>query len=153
MTIKKLLSILFFTFLAINGFAGNPALRGTWQGFLKSNTADESNKDGLPVSIIITDDNDAGDVFGEMNVSYRYQTDIYRARYKMSGNINYSTYQITIKQEDFIYSDLLPKGLKWCSGSGTLNIYRSSSAKKLYMDGFMKTNCGEERLRLILIKM
>lgn len=127
-------------------------LHGDWKGFLMSNTTDEDNKNGLAVYLTITDDNDKGEVFGIMTISYRYQTDIYRAKYKVTGQIDYANYRISITQGDFIYSDLLPKGLNWCTGSGTFNIYRSSMAKKIYMDGYMTTNCGAQKLRLILVK-
>lgn len=128
-------------------------LHGDWKGFLMSNTNDEDNKNGLAVYLSITDDNDKGEIFGIMTVSYRYQTDIYRAKYKVTGMIDYANYRISIKQGDFIYSDLLPKGLNWCTGFGTFNIYRSSQAKKIYLDGYMSTNCGAEKLRLILVKV
>jgi len=151
--LSRISNTILLLLITFTSFAGNPMLHGAWKGFLMSNTADEDNRNGLPVTLNITDDNDKGDIFGEMTVSYRYQTDVYRAKYKISGDIDYANYTITINQGDFIYSDLLPKGLNWCTGSGTFNVYRSSSAKKIYMDGYMKTNCGAEKLRLILVKM
>lgn len=151
--LNRILYIVLFLIITNNCIAGNPMLHGTWKGFLISNTNDEDNRNGLPVTLTIVDDNDKGEIFGEMVVSYRYQTDVYRAKYKISGNIDYANYRISLQQGDFIFNDLLPKGLKWCTGGGTFGVYRSSTAKKIYMDGFMQTNCGSEKLRLILIKM
>ncbi len=133
--------------------AGNPAIRGNWKGFLMSKSLDVDNKDGLPVTLYIVDDNDNGDIVGEMVVKYRYQTDIYKAKYSITGKLDYSNYTLSLEQTGVIYYDLLPKGLQWCMGSGKFNIYRSTYAKKLYIDGYMTTNCGDERLRLVLVKV
>ena len=154
MSLKKIHTILLFliTFCCL---AGNPAIHGNWKGFLISNSLlmDPYNRRGLPVTLYIIDDNDKGDLIGEMNVQYKYQTDIYKAKYKIEGNINYTKYTISLVQGNLIFSDILPKGLQWCFGNGTLNIYRSTFGKKTYMDGFMKTSCGNERIRMILVKM
>lgn len=125
---------------------------GTWKGFLLSKNADEDNKKGLPVSLYIVDDNDDGDLFGEMTVQYRYQTDIYKAKYKVTGQINFEDNTMFIKQERIIYCDILPKGLQWCFGSGDFNILRNVYKKKNYLDGYMTTDCGDEKLRMILLK-
>ena len=151
MFLKKLHTILFL-FLASACLAGNPALHGEWKGFIVSNL-DVYNSTGLPVSLNITDDNDQGGLVGEMIVQYRHQTDVYKAKYAIEGNIDYDKYIINLQQTKFVYSDLLPKGLQWCLGGGTFNIYRSTYGKKIYMDGYMKSNCGKEDMRMILIKM
>lgn len=151
MSLKHLYTILLVLW-ACASFAGNPMIRGNWKGYLMSKSLDVDNKDGLPVTLYIIDDNDKGQIWGEMIVRYRYQTDIYKAKYKVSGQLDYSNYTISIQQGDFIYRDLLPKGLNWCTGGGTFNIYRSNYKKILYMDGYMQTNCGSEKLRLLLIK-
>ncbi|MDB5227982.1 MAG: hypothetical protein JWN78_2175 [Bacteroidota bacterium] len=151
MFLKRIYTISFFL-LAYSCFAGNPALHGNWKGFIVSNL-DVYNSTGLPVSLSIVDDNDEGDLVGEMTVQYRYQTDIYKAKYAIEGNIDYEKYVISLRQTHFVYSDLLPKGLQWCIGGGTFNIYRSTYGKKTYMDGYMKSNCGKEDMRMILIKM
>ncbi len=151
--LHKISYTILFLLITYVSFAGNPMLHGSWKGFIMSNTNDESNKNGLQSTLTITDDNDKGQIFGEMIVFYRYQTDIYKAKYKITGNIDYVNYTISFQQGDFIYADLLPKGLNWCTGGGTFSVFRSTTAKKLYMDGYMTTNCGPENLRLILIKM
>ena len=150
--IRKIFNILLFTFLTTWSFAGNPAIRGNWKGYMISNSPDPDNKNGMPATLYIVDDNDDGDIVGEMTVQYRYQSDIYRAKYTIQGKINYEDYTIAIDQTGLKYYDLLPKGLNWCFATGELNIYRSSTAKKLYIDGNMTTNCGAN-LRMILIKM
>lgn len=141
-----------FIGLSILSFSGNPYIRGTWKGFMLSKSMDADNKDGMPVILTIVDDNDKGNIVGEMIVKYRYQTDIYKAKYTISGNIDYINYRISLNQEKFVYSDLLPKGLNWCIGNGTLSIFRSNYKKYLYMDGYMQTGCGTEQLRLVLVK-
>ncbi|MFN8237808.1 MAG: hypothetical protein U0T77_06520 [Chitinophagales bacterium] len=151
MSLKKI-HIVLLLLIVSNCFSGNPAIHGNWKGFLISKTPEEDNKDGLPVTLYIIDDNDQGDLVGEMTVQYRYQTDVYKAKWSISGNIDYYNYTITLQQDNFVYYDLLPKGLQWCAGYAKLNIYRSTYIKKLYMDGSMYTNCGEEKLRLILVK-
>lgn len=125
---------------------------GTWKGYLMSNNLDADNKKGLPVTLYIVDDNDEGDLVGEMSIQYRYQTDIYKAKYKISGNINYEENTMYIVQEELVYYDLLPKGLEWCFGSGTYKVQRDPYKKKLYTDGYMTTNCGNEKLRMVLLK-
>jgi hypothetical protein len=153
MCLRILHTILFFS-IAFCSFSGNPLIRGTWKGYMISNSlsSDVDNKDGLPVTLYIIDDNDKGDLVGEMTVRYKYQTDIYRAKWHVSGNLDYANYTISIQQNNFIYFDLLPKGLDWCTGGGTFNIYRSNYKKKLYMDGNMLTSCGDERIRMVLVK-
>ncbi len=151
MWLKKIHTILFLL-ITYSCFSGNPEIHGNWKGFLISKNPDSDNKDGLPVTLYIIDDNDEGDLVGEMTVQYRYQTDIYKAKWSVSGSLDYTKYTISILQESFVFYDLLPKGLQWCSGNARLNIYRSTYKKKLYMDGIMYTNCGEEELRLVLVK-
>jgi hypothetical protein len=133
-------------------FAGNPLIRGTWKGYLTSKSLDSDNETGLPVTLFIIDDNNQGQVSGEMTVQYRYQTDIYKAKYSIQGNIDYDNYVITLLQTGMIFYDLLPKGLKWCFGSGSFHIYRSIYGRKTYMDGFMTSDCGAEKMRMILVK-
>jgi hypothetical protein len=87
-----------------------------------------------------------------MMVQYRYQTDIYKAKYAIQGDVNYQKFTISFNQTRLIYNDLLPKGLNWCFGSATLNVKRSTYKKKIYMDGYMNTNCGKEQMRVILVK-
>ena len=127
-------------------------LHGNWKGFLLSKNSDADNKKGLPVTLYIVDDKDAGDLVGEMTVQYQYQTDIYKAKYKVSGNINYEENTMYLVQEKLIFYDLLPKGLEWCFGSGSFNIRRNPYMKKNYLDGYMTTNCGNEKLRMVLFK-
>ncbi len=150
--LNRFLHFILFLLIATNSIAGNPMFHGTWKGFLMSKSLDGDNKKGLPVSLYIVDDNDAGDLFGEMSIQYRYQSDIYKAKYKVSGNINYDEKKIFIEQEKIIFFDLLPKGLEWCFGNGTFSILRNPYTKKYYLDGYMITNCGNERLRMVLIK-
>lgn len=126
---------------------------GKWKGYVISKNMDYDNRNGMPVTLTITDDADNGDYVGDMVVSYRYQTDVYRAKYTVEGNINYVDYTISVIQTGLVYSDLLPKGLNWCFSSGDLNIYRSTSAKKLYIDGYVYVDCTNENVRMILIKM
>lgn len=144
--------IILLVLIASNCFSGNPAIHGNWKGFLIGKNMDADNKDGLPVTLSIIDDNDEGDLVGEMTAQYRYQTDVYKAKWSITGSIDYYNYTIYLQQGNFIYYDLLPKGLQWCSGYGNLNIYRSTYMKKIYMDGTMYTNCGQDQLRLILVK-
>ena len=106
----------------------------------------------MQVSLFITDDNDVGDFRGEMTVRYRYQTDVYKAKYQITGKLDYNTYKLQIRPDTFIFADVLPKGLNWCIGSGTARMYRSTYKKKVIMDGTLATNCGAERLRMVLIK-
>lgn len=153
MCLRKTYAFLLFCLLSLSASAGNPAIHGTWKGYLLFNGLDADNSDGLPVTLNIVDDNDNGDYQGEMFVQYRYQTDIYKAKYAVQGNIDYEKYLITLQQTKLLYYDLLPKALQWCFGEGTLNIYRSTYAKKIYMDGYMGSNCGEQKMRLILVKM
>lgn len=133
-------------------FAGNPLYSGNWKGYLFAGGNDGDKKRGLPVSLYIIDDNDDGDLVGEMSITYRYQSDLYRAKYKMSGQIDYENRTMFLQQEELIYYDLLPKGLKWCFGSGTFEMLRNPYKKKNYIDGYMTTNCGDEKLRMVLIK-
>ncbi|HNY55525.1 MAG: hypothetical protein KAX69_03920 [Chitinophagales bacterium] len=100
----------------------------------------------------IIDDNDAGELVGEMIIQYRYQTDLYKAKYKVLGMINYENMTMYLEQSKLIYYDLLPKGYQWCFGIGTFEILRNPYRKKNYLDGYMTTNCGDEKLRMVLIK-
>ncbi len=148
----RLLYIVIILLLTVSCFAGNPLLRGTWKGYITSKSLDKDNKDGLPTTLTIIDDNNAGQVVGEMTVQYRYQTDIYKAKYAIQGELNYQKFSISFTQTRLIYSDLLPKGLNWCFGSATLKIFRSTYKKKIYMDGYMNSNCGKEKMRVILVR-
>ena len=153
MFLKKIHTILILLF-TIACFAGNPAIRGNWKGYLTSKSMiDADNKTGLPVTLYIIDDNDEGDIMGEMTVQYRYQTDIYKAKYSVNGNIDYENYTISLEQTKLIFYDILPKGLQWCFGFGTLKIYRSIYGKKTYMDGYMTSSCGTEKIHMVLLKM
>lgn len=87
-----------------------------------------------------------------MTIKYRYQTDIYNAKYKVIGKVDYASNVMYIEQTELIYYDLLPKGLNWCFGRGTLNILRNPYYKKNYLDGYMTTNCGQDQQRFVLIK-
>ena len=90
-------------------FASNPMLRGKWKGVIVTkDNSDIDNKNGLIVNLYITDDNDVGDFRGEMTVSYRYQTDVYKAKYQITGKLDYNTYKFRIRQDKFIFSDVLP---------------------------------------------
>ncbi len=117
-----------------------------------SNSADADNKDGMPVTLFILDDNDVGNFSGDMVVSYRYQSDIYKAKYNITGKLDYNTFKMSIQQNKIIYNDLLPKGLNWCIGSGNARMFRSTYKKTIIIDGNFSTNCGGERMRLFLIK-
>lgn len=150
--IKKKVYILLLILSTGTCLAGNPMFRGTWKGYILSKSLDDDNKKGLPVTLYIVDDNDAGDLVGEMSIQYKYQTDIYKAKYKVSGSIDYDEYTMYIRQEKLVYYDLLPKGLQWCFGSGNYKIFRNSYKKKIYIDGYMTTDCGKEKIRMILIK-
>lgn len=119
---------------------------------MSKNNTDIDNKNGLQVTMFITDDNDVGDFRGEMTVRYRYQTDVYKAKYQITGKLDYNTYKMQIRQDKYIYADLLPKGLNWCIGSGTARMYRSTYKKKVVIDGNLTTNCGGENLRFVLFK-
>lgn len=126
-------------------------MQGTWQGILMSKSLDNDNKDGLQTTLTIVDDNNSGNYTGEMIIYYKYQTDYYKARYKVVGKVDYSNYTLTLSQTEFIYGDLLPKGLQWCIGGGNFRIFRSSSTKKYYMDGTYETNFNE-KYRMVLFK-
>ena len=76
-----------------------------------SNTSDVDNGKGLPVTLFISSDNEAGEMVGEMSIQYRYQTDIYKAKYSVNGLIDYENKSIYIEQVKLIYYDLLPRGL------------------------------------------
>lgn len=117
-----------------------------------SNTSDVDNGKGLPVTLFISSDNEAGEMVGEMSIQYRYQTDIYKAKYSVNGLIDYENKSIYIEQVKLIYYDLLPRGLQWCFGNGTFQIFRNPYKKKNYLDGYMTTSCGPEKLRMVLIK-
>jgi len=125
---------------------------GNWKGFLLTDTTNADNQKGLPVLLSIFDDNDKGDFYGEMSIQYFYQTDVYKAKYIVSGNYDESTSTVFIEQERLVFYDILPKGLQWCFGSGTLQLKRNPSRKKNYLDGSMTTNCGDEEMRMVLIK-
>jgi hypothetical protein len=149
----KAITAFFFLSVTLSCMAGNPAIRGSWKGYLMSNTEDQYNRNGLPATLYIIDDNDQGYFTGEMTIQFRYQTDIYKAKYTVKGIIDYEKYQVYLEQTNIVFYDLLPKGLQWCFGKGTFNIYRSIYGKKTYMDGPMTSSCGEESMRLILVKM
>lgn len=134
-------------------FAGNPILRGNWKGIILTNdNNDLDNKGGLQITLFITDDNEVGDFRGEMTVRYRYQTDVYKAKYEITGKLDYNTYKMQIRQDRYIFADVLPKGLSWCIGSGTARMYRSTYKKRVIIDGNLSTNCGAQRLRFVLFK-
>lgn len=138
--------------MTVTCFAGNPYVQGNWKGRLLSNYLDVYNKNGLPVNLYLMDDKSDGNLVGEMTIHYQYQEDVYRAKYKVSGKINYNTFQFNITQTKLVFSDLLPKGLEWCMGKAdNLQIYRSSKVKKLYIDGQFETNCNE-KYRMVLFK-
>jgi hypothetical protein len=139
--------------IATQCFAGNPYLKGKWKGLLISKNADADNKNGLPVTLFILDDNDVGNFSGDMILKYRYQSDVYKAKYNITGRLDYNTFKLTIQQNKIIYSDILPKGLNWCIGNGTARMYRSTYKKSIIIDGYFTTNCGAERMRLVLVKM
>ncbi|MFN8261027.1 MAG: hypothetical protein U0X41_08860 [Chitinophagales bacterium] len=125
---------------------------GNWKGFLLTDTTNVDNQKGLPVTVFISDDNDKGELYGEMTIQYRYQTDIYKAKYIISGNYEEGENSVYLQQERLVYYDLLPKGLQWCFGGGNFVVYRNPYKKKNYMDGFMTTNCGNEQMRIVLVK-
>ncbi|MBK9792682.1 MAG: hypothetical protein IPP60_06170 [Sphingobacteriales bacterium] len=87
-----------------------------------------------------------------MTIQYRYQTDIYKAKYVLSGLYDETFTNIYITQEKLLYYDILPKGLQWCFGSGTFVLHRNPYRKKNYIDGYMTTNCGNEKIRMVLVK-
>ena len=124
---------------------------GIWKGVIMIKN-DPDNPKGLATTLNIIDNADNGDLVGEMTVQYLYQTDAYKAKYKVLGIINYEEMTMYLEQTNLIYSDLLPKGLQWCFGIGTFQILRNPYRKKNYLDGYMTTNCGNEQLRMILIK-
>lgn len=86
-----------------------------------------------------------------MSIQYRYQDDIYKAKYNISGRYDAGG-SIFLQQEKLVYYDVLPKGLQWCFGSGYFAMFRDPYKKKNYLDGYMTTNCGDEQLRMILIQ-
>ncbi len=126
--------------------------QGTWKGMLLSKSLDADNRKGLPVTLYIADNNGDGDISGEITIQYRYQTDIYKAKYNVIGKIDYINFTMYIEQTELIFYDILPKGYKWCFGSGNFKILRNPNRKRNYIDGFMNTNCGNEQMRMILIK-
>jgi hypothetical protein len=150
--IRKYTIILFFSLFTISAFAQTSLYEGTWKGIMLSNTSDVDNGKGLPVTLFISSDNEAGEMVGEMSIQYRYQTDIYKAKYSVNGLIDYENKSIYIEQVKLIYYDLLPRGLQWCFGNGTFQIFRNPYKKKNYLDGYMTTSCGPEKLRMVLIK-
>jgi hypothetical protein len=150
--IKKAFFILFLIFIAGHSGAQTSLYTGYWKGVMFSNMNDIDNDKGLPVILYISYDNDAGELTGEMTIQYRYQTDLYKAKYKVSGLIDYDQKTIYLEHDKLVYFDVLPRGLQWCFGSGTFQIFRNTYKKKNYMDGYMTTNCGAEKLRMVLIK-
>lgn len=125
---------------------------GGWKGYLLTDTSNADNRTGLPVVMNISDSNNKGEFAGDMTIQYRYQTDIYRVKYVISGNFDESTSVAYIEQEKIVYYDLLPKGLKWCFGSGYFKLQRNPYRKKIYLDGTMTTDCGDDPMRFVLIK-
>ena len=128
--------MILFNLAIYTSLAGNPYVQGNWKGRLISNYLDAYNKNGLPVSLYLMDDKADGNLVGEMTIRYRYQEDVYSAKYKVSGKIDYSSYKFNLTQTEIIFGDVLPKGLQWCAGkSDNLGIYRSSNIKRFYIDG------------------
>jgi len=125
---------------------------GFWKGYLITDTSNIDNKKGLPVTVFISDDNNQGEVAGEMSIQYRYQTDVYKAKYMITGTYDETMTSLLITQEKIVYYDLLPKGLQWCFGSGSFTFEKNPYKKRYYLDGIMTTNCGDEQMRIILIK-
>jgi hypothetical protein len=60
--LKKALYTVILILLVSCSYAGNPLLRGTWKGYITSKSLDIDNKDGLPATLYIIDDNNAGQV-------------------------------------------------------------------------------------------
>jgi hypothetical protein len=125
---------------------------GTWNGYLITDTDNADNQNGLPVTLFFSDDNKLGELSGEMTIQYRYQTDVYRAKYSVTGTYSKSASRVFIEQKKIIFCDILPKGLQWCFGSGTFSLLRNPYKKKNYLDGIMSSNCGKEKMRMIIVK-
>lgn len=149
---KKTTFIILFTFNLLHSFGVNPFLLGTWKGYIISNELDADNRNGLPVTLYINSDNDNGDFVGEMYVSYRYQTDIYNAKYMVKGSLDINTFVLRMSQTEIVYYDVLPKGMSWCFGQFKLNMYQSNYMRKIILDGSMNTECSESNIRVVLVK-
>jgi len=143
---------LFLLALSSTAYAQYSVFTGFWKGYLITDTSNIDNKKGLPVTVFISDDNNQGEVAGEMSIQYRYQTDVYKAKYMITGTYDETMTSLLITQEKIVYYDLLPKGLQWCFGSGSFTLERNPYKKRYYLDGIMTTNCGDEQMRIILIK-
>ena len=117
-----------------------------------TDTTNADNKKGLPATLFISYVSTDGELAGEMTVQYRYQSDIYRAKYEVAGQYDAAASKAYIEQEKIVFHDILPKGLNWCFGSGYFQLKRNPYKKKYYLDGLMKTDCGKEIIRFILIK-
>lgn len=152
MNIKTLFTLLLLCFFVAISKAQYSPYIGTWKGFLLTDVSNADNANGLPVTLFISDDNKSGELHGEMTVQYRYQTDVYRAKYSVAGIYDKTTSQVYIEQQKIIYYDLLPKGLEWCLGKGTFKLQRNPYEKKNYLDGTLISNCGNEKMRMVLIK-
>lgn len=149
---KKVFIIVLFLASTLLALGVNPYLLGTWKGYIMTNNLDEDNKNGLPVTLYITSDRENGDFIGEMYVSYRYQTDIYNAKYSANGNLDVNTFTLRLYQKELVYYDILPKGLSWCFGQFKMKMYQSNYKRKLVLDGNMYTDCLEGNIRIVLIK-
>ncbi|HOU47606.1 MAG TPA: hypothetical protein PLL99_07360 [Chitinophagales bacterium] len=125
---------------------------GGWKGYMLTDTTNADNKKGLPATLFISYVSSDGELAGEMTVQYRYQSDIYRAKYEVTGQYNFANSQAFIEQQKIVFHDILPKGLQWCFGSGYFRLKRNPYKKKSYLDGIMTTDCGKEMIRIVLIK-
>lgn len=151
-TIQKIFTLSVFCLITQISFAQYSIFTGYWKGYLITDTTNVDHKKGLPVTLFISDDNEQGELYGEMTIQYRYQTDVYKAKYVISGMYDETLANVLITHEKLVYYDILPKGLQWCFGSGSFNVKRNPYKKKNYLDGIMTTNCGDEEIRMILVK-
>jgi hypothetical protein len=143
---KKLAGILLLL-MATTFVRANPVVRGTWFGYILN------KETKLPTTLYITDDNDQGNVAGEITISFQYISGkTYSCQARFTGYIDQKTFEFSLVMEEYVYYDLLPEGMKWCLGTIYGSIGREMELRKYFIQGTMRTKCTEDVSDVVLIK-
>ncbi|MCB9032443.1 MAG: hypothetical protein H6553_01245 [Chitinophagales bacterium] len=146
---KWFFAILLSTILIVQA---NPIVKGKWTGYIVQDYQDKQNAQYFPCTLTIEDITDNGNVAATLEISYNYNGKIYSSKAKCSGKADDKNYTIQLVAENYIFYDVLPEQAKWCLGNFNAGFYRSTSSKKLIIQGSYNTYCDEKSNLIVLIK-
>ena len=147
---KKILQLLVcFLFVVVftSAQSTNPYPKGlvekNWTG-LSEQTANftRSGKIQLKQTLSLTL-NDDYTVVGYASTRMTLDGKSYFNKTAISGKFTKKDWSLYIKEGSMISADILPSGLKWCKGEGTLTFFINNSKPGYYLlKGNLSDNCG-----------